>query len=74
MVLDNIYKEAFPSLKNRVIKEARIGLVLMAVVLDDGCAGVAYVLRNEIQYPCTVLENPGKLNGMAAEQMAGWAI
>ncbi len=74
MIIERVYELALPALAGKKIKEARIGLSLMAVELDNGSIGVTYVLRNEVKDACTALPNAGKIAGMPAEEAAKWAL
>lgn len=74
MILSRIYDSARPRLAGKRIKEARIGLELMVVELDDGSIGVTYVLRNEAGHVCESFPQAGSLVGMPAADVAGWAL
>ncbi len=74
MILERIYNSALPRLAGKKIKEVRVGLGLMAVELDSGSIGVTYVLRRETGHTCAALPQAGKLIGMPAGEIAGWAV
>ena len=74
MILERVYDLALPRLADRKIKDVRIGLELMAVELDNGSIGVTYVLRKEAEHACMALPQAGRLIGMSAQEIAGWAL
>ncbi|EQB22006.1 MULTISPECIES: Rossmann-like domain-containing protein [Dehalobacter] len=74
MILERVYELALPRLEGKKIREVRVGLGLMAVELDDGSLGVTYVLRKETVDGCSLLPQGGKLIGMPAQEIAGWAL
>ncbi len=74
MILERVYDLALPRIEGKKIKDVRVGLGLMAVVLDDGSLGVTYVLRKETIDGCSLLPQGGKLIGMPAQEIAGWAL
>lgn len=64
-----------PTLKTISVKRAVVGLLFSAVVLDTGHAGAAhtpaaYVLERPGPHR---LDRPGDLDGLAAEELLGWA-
>lgn len=73
MVIERVYNSAFNKLKDRHIKEVRIGIELLGVELDDGSIGVNYVLKDELK-GCAALPEAGRLNGIKAEDAAKWAL
>lgn len=70
LIIDNVFKEAKPYLKNRTIKDLRIGLELLALQLDDDSLGVTYVLKNELEHSCGASPFSGKYIGMPALELA----
>jgi uncharacterized protein (DUF4213/DUF364 family) len=74
MILEHICEIAVPRLTGRTIKDVRIGLELLAIELDDGHIGVAYVLRREVEHTCRSFSNAGNLIGMQASDIAKWVL
>lgn len=74
MILKRVYNSALSRLTGKRIREARIGLELMVVELDDGSIGVTYVLKNETGHVCESFPQAGSLVGMLAADVAGWAL
>ncbi len=74
MILKRVYDLALPRLVGKKINKFRVGLNLMAVELDDGSIGVTYVLKKEIDHFCLALPYAGRLSGMPAWEVAGWAL
>ncbi|MGI6406114.1 MAG: enolase N-terminal-like fold-containing protein [Syntrophaceticus sp.] len=48
-MLRKVYNSAVPQLKGKKVRDLCIGIELLAVELDGGEIGVAYVLKNEIR-------------------------
>jgi uncharacterized protein (DUF4213/DUF364 family) len=69
-----IYQQALPALEGRSIKDARLGLGLLAVELDNGALAVSYVLRDELPPGCGVMPIEQPLRGMEAKEMAAWTV
>jgi len=74
LMLQKVYQQALPRLEGKKVRDAVIGLELLAVELDDGAVGVAYVLRKELPAGCASLPEAGKINGMRAEVLASWML
>jgi|GEM_PF-205306 len=70
MILERIYEKAAPRLEGKKIKDARIGLELMAVELSGGEIGVTYLLRKETGEGCMSFPWTGRLSGMDADECA----
>lgn len=70
MIIENVFQEGKPHLKDRTIKDLRIGLELLALQLDDGSLGVTYVLKNELEHSCGASPFSGKYIGMSALDLA----
>lgn len=73
-MLRRLYENALPRLQGKRVKDLIIGLELLAVELDGGEIGVAYVLRKEISFGCTSPWEAGKVAGMDAQVMASWML
>lgn len=74
MILRRVFDLALPELAGKKISDIRVGLNLIAVALDDGSIGVAYVLKKEMGHFCSALPYAGRLSGMPAWEVAGWAV
>lgn len=74
MITERILESASSRLTGRTIKDVRIGLELLAVLLDNGQIGVTYVLKGEIEHTCKVFSEAGSLTGLDASEMAVWAV
>lgn len=72
-MLQKVYENALPRLKGKKIRGVCIGIELLAVELDGGEIGVAYVLKNEITCGCASLPDGG-VNGMDAQKAASWML
>lgn len=68
-MLQKIYESAMPRLDGKKVKDVCIGMELLAVQLDGGEIGVAYVLKNEITCGCASLPDDG-FEGMDAQDAA----
>lgn len=73
-MLQKVYENALPDLKGKRVRDVCIGLELLAVELDSGEIGVAYVLKNELPCGCGSLAEAGGFEGMDAQQLASWVL
>ena len=73
-LLERIYQQAVSALEGKRVTEVRIGLGLLAVVLDDGSLAVSYVLRDELSPGCAVIPADTPLSNITASEMAVWAF
>lgn len=69
MIINKVFEEGKVYLKDRTIKDLRIGLELLALQLDDGSLGVTYVLKNELEHSCGSSPFSGKYIGMPALEL-----
>jgi hypothetical protein len=74
MIIKEILKSAEEPLKGRTVEEIRIGLGYTAVKLDDGSAGLAATLHQEITGCCSLIERAGDLSGCPAHPMSELAL
>ncbi len=74
MIYNKILNLANNKLKERKIVEVIIGAEMLGVVLDDGSAGVSYVLSNEVKSGCLSIPEAGQLEGREALEIAQWFI
>lgn len=70
VVLHRIYEAALPRLQGKWVKDLCVGLELLAVQLDGGEVGVAYVLRGDIPCGCGAPWTAGEAAGMSARDLA----
>lgn len=70
MVIDTLLATAQPYLENHTIKDAIIGLALMAVELDNGDLGLAYTLRESLPPGCSAFGFAQTLIGKNAFEIA----
>lgn len=70
MILHRIYEAALPRLEGKEIKDLYVGLELLAVELDGGEIGIAYVLRQEMPCGCGAPWQAGRAAGMRARDLA----
>ena len=70
MVIDTLLATAQPYLENHIIKDAIIGLALMAVELDNGDVGLAYTLRESLPPGCSAFGFAQALIGKNAFEVA----
>lgn len=54
MIIDKILQAAKPYLEGRTIKDAVLGLSLIAIELDNGDIGSSYMLREDLPSGCSV--------------------
>lgn len=73
MRIEKILQAAAPVLEGKKIKDAVIGISLMAVELDNGSVGVAYVLREHLKPGCSVFPFGQMMIGKTAAEIAQWA-
>lgn len=74
MLIEKIFVEAEPALKERTIADVIIGLTIAAVVLDNGEIGTSLILIEEMYDRGEVKFDPDEIIGMKAIDMAKWAI
>ncbi len=73
MLLDEVCDFLLPAAAARTVADVRVGLGYTAVQLDDGCCGLAYTFRDEVQEGCCVIGEAGTLTGLRASDLAIWA-
>ncbi len=73
MIIQEIIRDTLPLLKNRNIKEIRIGLSFTAVQLDNGSCGLASAAHPLDISSCTILDEAGSLKGRGAEELVHMA-
>jgi len=73
VLIEKVLEAAEPFLKDRVIADAVVGISLLAVQLDDGAVGLAYVLRDSLPSGCSIFPYVQDLIGRPAREVAAWA-
>lgn len=73
MLINKVFAEAEPILKERKIDEVIVGLTIAAVSLDDGSIGTCLILHEEMENLSEVVFNPEEIKGMSVVEMAKWA-
>jgi len=68
-----ILQAAAPALEGKKIKDAVIGISLIAVELNDGSVGVSYVLREHLKSGCSIFPFGQLIIGKNAAETAQWA-
>lgn len=74
MIIESVLKSARPYMQGRKVKDAVIGLSLVAVELDNGHIGVSYVLREGLKGGCSAFPYGQQLVGEDAAGIAAWAV
>jgi uncharacterized protein (DUF4213/DUF364 family) len=74
MLISRVLDAAKPYLANRIIKDAVIGLSLIAVELDNGNLGVSYMLREKLPAGCSVFPYAQEMLGRPAYEIAEWVL
>jgi uncharacterized protein (DUF4213/DUF364 family) len=71
-ILDIIFQALQSRADSRRVTDIRIGLGYTAVLLNDGSAGVAYTLREELSRGCSVFRGERPLAGKPARKMLSY--
>lgn len=74
MIIENVIKVAEKYLTERTIKDAVIGISLIAVELDNGDIGVSYVLRESLPAGCSSFPYAQELVGSNALEVIHWVL
>lgn len=74
MLIKNVFDTAKPYLDGRTIKDAVIGLSLIAIQLDNGHVGLSYVLRESLPAGCSVFPYAQNILGKPAMEVAQWVL
>ncbi|MGI6642898.1 MAG: Rossmann-like domain-containing protein [Bacillota bacterium] len=74
MVLESVLRSAQPCLAGRKIRDAVIGISLLAIELDNGHIGVSYILREDLDPGCSNFPYASSMIGCDAAEIAQWAI
>lgn len=73
-MIETVIRAAEPYLRGRTIRDAVIGISLVAVELDNGHIGVSYVLREDLEAGCSIFPYGREIVGREAVDIAEWAI
>jgi len=74
MKIEKVLSVASPVLEGKTIKDAVIGIALMAVELNDGSIGVSYVLREHLKSGCSIFPYGQRLIDKDATEIASWVL
>lgn len=74
MIIKKVLEAAKPYLEGRTIKDAVIGLSLIAIQLDNGNVGVSYVLRESLPAGCSIFPYAQDIIGKTAIEIAEWVL
>lgn len=74
MLTKEVIKAAKLCMKDRMIKDAVVGLSLIAIQLDNGHVGVSYTIRENLPNGCSIFPYAQNLIGNPVEEIADWLI
>ena len=74
MLIESVLAAAQPFLQGAVVRDAVIGISLLAVELDNGNIGVSYVLREDLESGCSIFPFGQQVIGQDAANIAEWAV
>ncbi len=74
MLIESVLKAAQPYLLGRKVRDAVVGISLLAVELDNGNIGVSYVLREDLKAGCSIFPFAQELIGQDATDIAQWVL
>lgn len=74
MLMESVLQAARPYLAGRSVRDAVIGVSLIAVELDNGEVGVTYVLREDLGAGCSIFPYGRQVIGQDAMAIATWAL
>ncbi len=74
MLTKAVLNAAQPYLQGRKVRDAVVGISLMAVELDDANVGVSYVLREDLKAGCSMFPYVQDIIGRDAFDIAQWVI
>ena len=70
MIINELLERAEDDLKKVSVKDVRIGLSYIGVLLENGKMGISYTFRNEAIDCCEVIDDAGKLSTKSAWELA----
>jgi len=74
MIVERVLGAAQPYLHGRVVRDAVVGISLIAVELDNGNVGVSYVLREDLEAGCSIFPFGRQVIGREAATIAKWVV
>ncbi len=74
MIIDRIVEQARDRAAERTIRDVRIGLAFLCVVLDDGSLGSSFVFNSEFGSNNGLLKEAGSLIGKSALELSEWTL
>ncbi|KAF1086680.1 hypothetical protein SPSYN_00399 [Sporotomaculum syntrophicum] len=74
MLIEAVLNAAQPYLQDRKVRDAVVGISLIAVELDDDNVGVSYVLREDLKAGCSIFPYVQDIIGRDAVDIAQWSI
>lgn len=60
--------------EKRTIKDVRIGIGYVVVVLNDDSCGLAFTFRNELGPKCGLVDEAGTIKGRSCNEITSWAM
>jgi uncharacterized protein len=74
MIVEKLISFAKNFASERKIKDIRVGIGYIAVLLDDDSCGLAFTFRNELGSYCGVLDEAGEIIGKDCDKLLDWAM
>lgn len=74
MLIESVLKTAQPYLQGRKVRDAVVGISLIAVELDNDSIGVSYVLREELKAGCSIFPYGQQVIGRDSADIAQWVV
>ncbi len=74
MIIDKIVEIAENRAASRKVKDVRIGLAFLCVVLDDDSMGCSFIFTGEFGTSFRFLKDAGNLIGRSALELSKWAL
>jgi uncharacterized protein (DUF4213/DUF364 family) len=74
VLIEKVFEAAKPFLENRMIKDAVVGLSLIAIQLDNGSVGLSYMLRDSLPAGCSIFDYAQDMIGKPAQEVAEWVV
>lgn len=73
MIIDSLIQNAQKRASAHRLSRITIGLGYLAVTIDDGRTGLAYVFRNQLGPNCSILTDAGSLEDHPLNELISWA-
>ena len=74
MLTETVLNTAQPYLRGCKVRDAVVGISLLAVELDNGNIGVSYVLREDLKSGCSIFPYGQQMLGQDAADIAQWVL